>query len=500
MPLTKATQNVVEGIVSTGSTGVSAGSFIVGQQYKITSLGTTTQSQWNTIAGTTGQTYVVGSLFTAATTGASSGNGAAAVARTLANRFADVANVLDFGAIGDGAVDDTAAIQAAVTFGYSNGRDVFAPAGTYKITSDIVLSGNNLGLYGTNGTIFKKFAIANAIRITGNFNKVEGITIEGNNLGGSGLGITGSDNEIFNCESRYNLGHGFYRDGQTTSCNRNVIESCYAHHNSLVGFSTNTAPDSLTVNNVAYYNDLEGITDDLPSYRGAIVGNFLSDNCQTGGVGGIGIDQASGGTVSGNIVNNTRSNLPGICFQNNVGNTNFLTISCNGIFNNTGGGILLGGNTTSGFFAFNNVISSNSFQSNTGFDIKINSGNTNNSISGIQKGITIIDNSTNSSRLGIGTTNPSEQLHVLGGNALFQRTGGTTGAIYLGGGNSYVFGDITANTVEIGTNNIARVIVKNNAIKADYLQTYANNAAAITGGLVVNDIYKTATGELRIVV
>lgn len=32
------------------------------------------------------------------------------------------------------------------------------------------------------------------------------------------------------------------------------------------------------------------------------------------------------------------------------------------------------------------------------------------------------------------------------------------------------------------------------------LPTYANNAAAITGGLIVGDVYKTSTGELRIVV
>ena len=134
MPLTKATQNVVEGIVSTGSAGVSAGSFQVGQQYKITSLGTTTQSQWNTIAGTTGKTYVVGSLFTAATDGASSGNGAAAVARTLANRFADVVNVKDFGAVGDGVTDDTAAIQAAID--YAEG-EVYFPVGNYKISSSL---------------------------------------------------------------------------------------------------------------------------------------------------------------------------------------------------------------------------------------------------------------------------------------------------------------------------------------------------------------------------
>jgi hypothetical protein len=32
------------------------------------------------------------------------------------------------------------------------------------------------------------------------------------------------------------------------------------------------------------------------------------------------------------------------------------------------------------------------------------------------------------------------------------------------------------------------------------LSIYANNAAAVTGGLTVNSVYKTATGELRIVV
>jgi len=136
MALTKATQNVLEGIVSTRSTGVSAGLFIVAQQYKITALGTTTQAQWNTIAGTTGQTYVVGSLFTAATTGSGSGTGAAAVARTLANRFADVVNVLDFGADPTGAIDSTNAFNLAYVAAPPYGK-VFVPDGTYKIDSAI---------------------------------------------------------------------------------------------------------------------------------------------------------------------------------------------------------------------------------------------------------------------------------------------------------------------------------------------------------------------------
>ena len=32
------------------------------------------------------------------------------------------------------------------------------------------------------------------------------------------------------------------------------------------------------------------------------------------------------------------------------------------------------------------------------------------------------------------------------------------------------------------------------------LPSYANNAAALAGGLIAGDVYKTATGELRIVV
>ena len=44
------------------------------------------------------------------------------------------ANVLDFGAVGDGVADDTEAIQAAIDSGAGS---VYAPTGTYKITSTI---------------------------------------------------------------------------------------------------------------------------------------------------------------------------------------------------------------------------------------------------------------------------------------------------------------------------------------------------------------------------
>ena len=38
------------------------------------------------------------------------------------------------------------------------------------------------------------------------------------------------------------------------------------------------------------------------------------------------------------------------------------------------------------------------------------------------------------------------------------------------------------------------------SLRLTALPTYTNNAAAIAGGLIANDVYKTSTGELRIVV
>lgn len=67
--------------------------------------------------------------------------------RTLKDRFADVVNVKDFGAKGDGVHDDTEAIQAALS---AASKAVFFPAGTYITTKTLVV-GDNLSLYGDPG-------------------------------------------------------------------------------------------------------------------------------------------------------------------------------------------------------------------------------------------------------------------------------------------------------------------------------------------------------------
>ena len=65
-------------------------------------------------------------------TGAISGNvtsTGSTTARSLATRFAEVVNVKDYGAVGDGVTDDTAAIQAAV----DAGTVIYFPTGIYVV-------------------------------------------------------------------------------------------------------------------------------------------------------------------------------------------------------------------------------------------------------------------------------------------------------------------------------------------------------------------------------
>ena len=76
-------------------------------------------------------------------------------ARSLANRFADVVNVLDFGAVGDGVADDTAAIQAAVALLNSDitKKCLFFEQGTYKITSSLTITRGDISIVGQQSTI-----------------------------------------------------------------------------------------------------------------------------------------------------------------------------------------------------------------------------------------------------------------------------------------------------------------------------------------------------------
>lgn len=58
-------------------------------------------------------------------------SGTGATTRTIQNKLRDTVSVKDFGAVGDGVADDTAAIQAAIAYMESTGYPVYVPPGTY---------------------------------------------------------------------------------------------------------------------------------------------------------------------------------------------------------------------------------------------------------------------------------------------------------------------------------------------------------------------------------
>jgi hypothetical protein len=123
------------------ATPIPAANLHTGQEYEIVVVGNT---NWTTIGAPAAQ---VGVRFTKNAV-AATGTGTARVTRDLVTRFADVINVKDFGAVGDGVADDTEAIQAALdaTISSPSFKPVYFPAGEYRITDTLLIKSNYTGM------------------------------------------------------------------------------------------------------------------------------------------------------------------------------------------------------------------------------------------------------------------------------------------------------------------------------------------------------------------
>lgn len=75
--------------------------------------------------------------------------------RRLSDRLGDWVSVKDFGAVGDGIADDTAAIQAAIDASGRGpgalGARCYLPSGTYRVTAPILLPDRRLHVFGDGG-------------------------------------------------------------------------------------------------------------------------------------------------------------------------------------------------------------------------------------------------------------------------------------------------------------------------------------------------------------
>lgn len=91
--------------------------------------------------------------------------GTGAVTRTAQAKMRDIISVKDFGAVGDGVADDTAAMLAA----HTTGKVIFYPEGTYKFTKFTFAAGGIIG-EGRTATVLQttNADASNVITFTGN--------------------------------------------------------------------------------------------------------------------------------------------------------------------------------------------------------------------------------------------------------------------------------------------------------------------------------------------
>lgn len=116
----------------------------------------------------------------------------------VGDKLAQYVSVKDFGAVGDGAADDTAAIQAAIDADQGN---VFFPNGVYRTTATINMTGSTVSLYGEG----KRF--------------IEGVASE-ILIDHSGTGILISDQAhigVFLQDLRFNRSSTYYTQGANVS-------------------------------------------------------------------------------------------------------------------------------------------------------------------------------------------------------------------------------------------------------------------------------------------
>jgi parallel beta-helix repeat protein len=199
-------------------------------------------------------------------------------ARTVLAKLRDTVSVKDFGAVGDGVADDTAAIQAAI----NTNKEVFVPNGTYNLSASLTMT-NSQQIRGESQTlaILKTIAAVNAITVADSSScKISNLYINGNNIGligiKVGLGITFS---------------AFH-----------TIEFCYIYNFTSYGIHLNGTSyvwvDSCFIRN----NGGNGIYNNLGSPSGYGNANTIS-NCQIWDCGTYGIHLYR---ASNNIIENTK--------------------------------------------------------------------------------------------------------------------------------------------------------------------------------------------------
>jgi hypothetical protein len=121
---------------------------------------------------------------------------AGATLQSVQTKLEQYVSVKDFGAVGDGVTDDTAAVQAAI----DSGEPIVFPAGSYAC-GPLTQSTNFQRFYADGFVNIQKNANGVLFTSTGNYVQFEGIQFIGTGFTGDNVNLTGNHPTLTNCAS-----------------------------------------------------------------------------------------------------------------------------------------------------------------------------------------------------------------------------------------------------------------------------------------------------------
>jgi hypothetical protein len=121
---------------------------------------------------------------------------AGATLQSVQTKLEQYISVKDFGAVGDGVTNDTAAVQAAI----DSGEPIVFPAGSYAC-GPLTQSTNSQRFYADGFVNIQKNANGVLFTSTGNYVQFEGIQFIGTGFTGDNVNLTGNHPTLTNCAS-----------------------------------------------------------------------------------------------------------------------------------------------------------------------------------------------------------------------------------------------------------------------------------------------------------
>ena len=184
-----------------------------------------------------------------------------ATVRNVKGKLQETVSVKDFGAVGNGVADDTAAIQSAINA--SAGKRIFFPKGVYSITG-LTITGNNTTLCGEGSTVGGSV--------------LQPANTTGNDVTFTGCQYSGIENIAIRPLVKKTNGYAIYFTGNAFRCSISDVSVNYGYN----GFGFVSATESVITNsNCRYMLGNRGINFGgvvgAGSYR-LVVNNFGADN------------------------------------------------------------------------------------------------------------------------------------------------------------------------------------------------------------------------------